>query len=263
MPDWKNNVYFVLVEPVESGNIGASARAIKNMGFKNLILVNGPDPLGDEAWWFAHSAEDILKKMKRARTLEEALKNMHVVVGTTRRKGKRRGKFRNMYSGMDELAEIASTRKVAVLFGREQKGLKTEETDTCSLLYYIPTGGEQPSLNLAQAVMVFAYELSRTEGPSSERPPRQPVVPFGKLDILFERLWYSIKLLEFSPRGNRNPETGTLRQMQSIIRRAQISRAELDMLHSFLGQIEEKLEPEDVRKAKIAEKKRKASKQGG
>ncbi len=215
MKDWKDNVYFVLVEPVESGNIGAAARAIKNMGFRHMALVNGPDPLGDEAWWFAHQAEDILKKLKRYDTLEDSLKDMHYVIGTSRRRGKRRGTFKNMFKGMDELVELARFQRVAILFGREQKGLKTEETEICSQLYYIPTGGEQPSLNLAQAVMVMAYELARTQI-SQERPPRHPPVTLGSLDILFDRLRNVVRLLEFPARGNRDPEKGTHRQLTQI-----------------------------------------------
>ncbi|MBI5409395.1 MAG: hypothetical protein HZA14_08520 [Nitrospirae bacterium] len=60
MKSWKDNVHFILVEPKEAGNIGASARAIKNMGFKNLCLVNPPAVIANEATWFAHGADDRL-----------------------------------------------------------------------------------------------------------------------------------------------------------------------------------------------------------
>jgi TrmH family RNA methyltransferase len=257
MPNWKNNIYFVLVEPVESGNIGAAARAMKNMGFKHLVLVNPPKPLGDEAWWFAHSAEDILKKAKSYPTLKEALAPMHLVVGTTRRKGKRRMALRSLHAGLGHLAQEASSKKVAILFGREQKGLFTEETEECTYLYYIPTGGDQPSLNLAQAVMVVAYEMARTEGLEGTKP-RKPPPANEVLEILFERLWGIIKLLEFPARGNRDPEKGTHRQLKQLLRRAQITQNELDMLHSVCTQIEEKLSPGQVRRSKRVAKQKKS-----
>ncbi len=182
---------------------------------------------------------------------------MHYVIGTSRRRGKRRGTFKNMFKGMDELVELARFQRVAILFGREQKGLKTEETEICSQLYYIPTGGEQPSLNLAQAVMVMAYELARTQI-SQERPPRHPPVTLGSLDILFDRLRNVVRLLEFPARGNRDPEKGTHRQLTQIHRRAQIAKTELDMLHSVCTQVEQKLSPEEVRQAKRVAKKSKS-----
>jgi TrmH family RNA methyltransferase len=257
MKDWKDNIYFVLVEPVESGNIGAAARAMKNMGFRHLVLVNPPEPLGDEAWWFAHSAEDVLKKAKKYPTLKEALAPMHLVVGTTRRKGKRRAALKSLHAGLDLLAQEAASKKVAILFGREQKGLFTEETEECTYLYYIPTGGDQPSLNLAQAVMVMAYELART-GQLDGTKPRKPPPANEVLDILFERLWGIIKLLDFPARGNRDPEKGTHRQLKQLLRRAQITQNELDMLHSVCTQIELKLSPEEVRRSRRVAKSRKA-----
>src|SRR3989304_4423202 len=91
MDDWKQNIYFVLVEPKEPGNIGASARAIKNMGFINLCLVKPPPEMSEEGRWFARNAHDVLDSAEVHDVVEEAIRDKAVVVGTTRREGKRGG----------------------------------------------------------------------------------------------------------------------------------------------------------------------------
>jgi TrmH family RNA methyltransferase len=241
MPEWKNNVHFVLVEPEEAGNVGASARALKNMGFGNLALVN-PPALTDEARWFAHLALDVLDEATVHHTLKDAIKDMHLVVGTTRRKGKKRGVFRNIEEGMEDVASLAQGRRVAVLFGREKKGLSNREAGECGLLFSIPANPEQPSLNLSHAVMVVAYELARagmklTGSPATERNP----VTHGELDTLYGRFSRALKLLDFPRRGSRDPAASTLRQLRHVIGRADITRQELDMFHGMCSQIEKRL----------------------
>ncbi|MBI5632773.1 MAG: RNA methyltransferase [Nitrospirae bacterium] len=159
MENWKENVSFVLVEPKESGNIGASARAIKNMGFMNLSLVNPPSQLTDEARWFACNALDVLESAQTYPDFRSAVADKAIVVGTSRRTGKRRGMILPLEQGAKKIIERAKAGKVAILFGREAKGLLNEEVDECGLLLTIPTSKEHRSLNLSQAVMIVAYEL--------------------------------------------------------------------------------------------------------
>ncbi len=159
MENWKDNVSFVLVEPKESGNIGASARAIKNMGFMNLCMVNPPSQLTDEARWFACNALDVLETARSYPDFKSAIADKSIVVGTSRRTGKRRGMILPLEQGARKIIEKAKAGKVAILFGREAKGLLNEEVDECGLLLTIPTSKEHRSLNLSQAVMIVAYEL--------------------------------------------------------------------------------------------------------
>src|SRR4030066_1603224 len=161
MKDWKDNVYFVLVEPIEAGNIGASARAIKNMGFENLCLVNPASVITEESMRFAYNAHDILESAKTYKTLSEAISDKPIVVGTTRRFGKTRGIIFPVDDGIKKILDSVQNNKVAILFGRENKGLFNEEADECGFLITIPTSDEQPSLNLSQAVLLIAYELSK------------------------------------------------------------------------------------------------------
>src|SRR5512143_2572582 len=121
MDDWKKNVYFVLVEPREPGNIGASARAIKNMGFRNLCLVKPPPEMSEEGRWFARNAHDVLDSAEVYGSVEEAIKGKALVVGTTRRMGKRRGVILPVETGVIRVRDMAVNNKVAVLFGREAR----------------------------------------------------------------------------------------------------------------------------------------------
>jgi TrmH family RNA methyltransferase len=169
--NWKDNIYFVLVEPKEPGNVGASARAIKNMGFKNLCVVNPPAALTEgEGRWFARNAHDVLSSAQIYGTLADAVADKSVVVGTTRRKGKRRGLIMPADEGASRLYRMAASNKVAVLFGREAKGLFNEEVEECGFMLSIPSSKAQPSLNLSHAVLIIAYELFLAEyrGPGNE-----------------------------------------------------------------------------------------------
>ena len=175
MKNWKHNVRFVLVEPTEPGNVGASARAIKNMGFKNLSLVNPPDDMEGYAERLAHNATDVLRAAKEYSSLADALAEASLVIGTSCRRGKRRGMVLPVDKAIEKVFNAASRGgNVAVLFGRERVGLSSAETDECAFMIDIPTDSRQPSLNLAQAVMLVAYELGRrgleAPAPASREP---------------------------------------------------------------------------------------------
>jgi tRNA/rRNA methyltransferase len=247
---WRDRVSFVLVEPQEPGNVGAAARALKNMGFGGLRLVR-PAPFTGEERWFAHLAEDVLEGAERYGSLEEAIGDCSFVVGTTRRAGRLRGVFRNFPEGLRELKGHARRNRVAVLFGREKTGLTNEETALCSILVTIPTRGEQPSLNLAHAVMVVAYELSRRKEPQppeaggqrseSALPATRVLVPHDELESFYRRLERALALLAYKPKGNRDQAKTTLALLRQLTGRAGLTRQELKALHGLCGQIEEKL----------------------
>jgi len=245
MKSWKDNVSFVLVEPREPGNIGASARAIKNMGFGRLCLVN-PAPLNDEAKWFARNALDVLETAPVSQTLQEAMSDKAIVVGTTRRKGKKRGVIYPVGQGVQKLRALAAENKIAILFGREDRGLFNEEVEECGFLLSIPANSEHPSLNLAQAVLIVAYELSRTEYRESEsdvagaRGPAELVRHDG-LALLYARISDTLKLLEYIPMGDRDIEKKIMANLKHFIGRAGITEWELNMLHGICSRIEIKL----------------------
>ncbi|MCX7793522.1 MAG: RNA methyltransferase [Thermodesulfovibrionales bacterium] len=247
---WKDNISFILVEPREPGNIGASARAIKNMGFLNLELVNPfrekifnekeiKKRLEDsEARWFATDAIDILRKVRIHRTLHDAISDKSLVVGTTRRIGKRRGVILSVKEGIKRILEVASSNRVAILFGREDKGLFNEEVKECGFLMTIPTSKRSPSLNLAQAVLIIAYELhcQVTEFSNEKEIIEMPLIKFVNhedIDDLLKRIREALKTLGYIPRGDRDLEEKVMNNLGFLLRRAGLTDWELNMLHGI------------------------------
>ncbi len=161
MKSWKDNISFILVEPKEAGNIGASARALKNMGFKNLELVKPVHFFTDETRFMACNAVDLIEQAIVHSDLKDAIKDKSLVIGTTRRLGKQRGLIIPLKDSIKRIILTAKKNRVAILFGREDKGLSNKEKEECGFLITIPTDFSSPSLNLAQSILLVAYELSQ------------------------------------------------------------------------------------------------------
>ena len=155
-------IIFILVEPAVSENIGASARALKTMGFTELRLVNPCEHLNTDARKLAHGSNDILQNARLFDTLDLAIKDCDLIIGTS---AKHR-RVRNDYYPVTSIQKIISKKgntikQTAVVFGREESGLNNNELQLCDIVSYIPMEITYPSLNLAQAVMLFAWELSK------------------------------------------------------------------------------------------------------
>lgn len=242
MKDWKNNIYFMLVEPKESGNIGAAARAIKNMGFKNLCLINPPAQLTDEAQWLARNALDVLESAPSFSDLKSAISDKALVAGTSRRTGKGRGLFFSVEEGARKIFETSvQNNKIAILFGRESTGLLNKEVKECGFLMTIPSSKEQPSLNISQAVLLTAYELSKAEYRMSHRAKDVRLIDHESLTALYDRIAETLKLLEYIPRGDRDLENKILQNLKFFIGRSGITEWESKMLYGLCSQIEKKL----------------------
>lgn len=255
MEDWKENIFFVLVEPKESGNIGASARAIKNMGFRNLCLVKPPSVITDEARWLAHNALDVLTSAQVFENLDKAVNDMAIVAATTRRTGKHRGLSMTVQKGCEYLMERAGANKVAVLFGREDTGLFNEEIAGCGLLLNIPASREHRSLNLSQAVLIVAYELMKAGYEQGDTPkagvslsgsqgtsvPLAVLVSQEELTALYSRMTGVLRLLDYFPRGDHDIEAKIMQNLKYFIGRAGITDWEMRMLYGICSQIEKKI----------------------
>lgn len=151
-------VRFVLVRPATGGNVGAAARALKNMGLGALCLVDPQEYDVAEARRLAHGAGDVLRRARRFATLDEAIADCRWVTGTTRRAGRRRSVLQTPRAWAASVHAQPGRRPLAVVFGPEADGLSAPELARCHDLVCIPAHPAQPSLNLAQAVLVLAYE---------------------------------------------------------------------------------------------------------
>ncbi len=165
----------VLVRPQEEGNIGAVARAMSNFGLDRLLLVAPAAALGNTAYAFAMHAHAILDRAERHPDLASALAGFHFVAGTASLRD--RGWAQPILAPRDlpgHLAQHAAGARVALLFGAEVSGLTREELVRASVLVRIPAAVENPTLNLAQAVLIVAYELHLARGAPALAAP-EPV----------------------------------------------------------------------------------------
>jgi tRNA (cytidine32/uridine32-2'-O)-methyltransferase len=138
--------------------MGAVARAIKNMGIDGLILVRPNRERWLEAIKMAPGAEDILEDAPIYSCIEKALADMHYVIGTTRRIRKYRLQIFEPREAMADILRLPADHRVAIVFGSERNGLTNHELSFCQKVVVIPTNHTLPSINLAQAVMIMAYE---------------------------------------------------------------------------------------------------------
>jgi len=168
------HVRIVLVEPLEAGNVGAAARAMKNFGFTDLWIVGGKTERTDNvsAWW-AVGAIDVVENATRVETLEEALADCHLTVATTAIRG------RAVYDHLraEDVPRIAQEslgeeHRIGIVFGREKWGLTGQEVMLCQRTASIPTWPEFPTMNLAQSVAIFCYELGK--GLQPRKPAADP-----------------------------------------------------------------------------------------
>ncbi|MEC9039951.1 MAG: tRNA (cytosine(32)/uridine(32)-2'-O)-methyltransferase TrmJ [Pseudomonadota bacterium] len=156
---YNDQVRIVLVETTHSGNIGAVARAMKNMGLGNLWLVN-PSSFPDEASYArASSASDVLDRAQVVSSLDEALSECVLVMGTSARGRKVPWPVISPPQAAVTAAENSARGPVALVFGRESNGLSNEELQRCHYHIHIPSNPDYSSLNLAMAVQVVCYEL--------------------------------------------------------------------------------------------------------
>lgn len=157
-------IHFILVEPAVPENVGAAARAIKTMGFTSLRLVNTKAHLDEKAGWLAHASNEILENAQEFKTLEKATNDIDWIIGTSAKKRRVNEDYypSNKINDLIE-AKSDSIQNLAIVFGREESGLRNDELKICDIVTSVPMKTKYPSLNLAQSVMIYAYTLSQLQ----------------------------------------------------------------------------------------------------
>ncbi len=198
-----SGVRLVLIETQQPGNLGAVARAMGNMGFSELCLVQPQaDRNHNDAKAMAMAAYPLLQQVRFFEKLTDALEGCHTAIGFTRRIGRQRREFLEM----KELASFVQTarrqqEKVALIFGPESRGFTTEEANACQLLVRIPSTEKCPSLNLAQAVMVVCYELQRKQW-QFEEMSRSGAATIEDLEGMYAHLQETLETVSFTDEQN-------------------------------------------------------------
>jgi tRNA (cytidine32/uridine32-2'-O)-methyltransferase len=154
-----NSIKVVLVGTTHPGNIGATARAMKNMGIVNMALVEPKEFPSDIATYRSKAAKDVLENAEVFDTLKMAISDCELVIGTSARERKVPWPILNPKDASQEVSRGSLNNKVAVVFGREDRGLTNEELGLCNIHVHIPTDPEYSSLNLSQAVQIMVYEI--------------------------------------------------------------------------------------------------------
>lgn len=237
----------VIVEPSVAGNIGATARVMKNFGFNDLVLINPQTEFTSQTYQFALKASDILESAKIYSSLEEFKKTVSFLVGTTAKIIKDQGSTdaRVAVNTTDpSLINILSTKgDIGLVFGREDIGLLNKEINLCDMTIHIPTAKEYKALNLAQAVAIILYSLHKLTLKGKITDYRE--ANRDEKEILIELFSKNVSVLGY----NKNKEKHLIRRFRNIIGRAFISGKEATSLcgvfsRSFnkIVELEKKLE---------------------
>ncbi len=231
------NIPVVLVEPQGALNIGSVCRAMKNFGFSRLRMVRPQaDYLGDEARRMAVKAADLLETAEIFSSLEECLADCSLALGSTRRFGKYREDFLHPDEAAEYLLSINEKGKTALVFGREDRGLLTSELDLCQRLITIPTSDDLPSMNMAQAVALCLYEVSRTGAKMEGKGGGERKLASGKtLESMYRHM--RTTLLEIEYLDPQNPDH-ILRSYRRVFGRAGLNDREVRILRGLWSRIE-------------------------
>lgn len=227
-----DNIRIVLVEPKVPGNVGASARAIKNMGLSRLVLVNPWYKNHPQSRYMAHGSEDILAGALVVDDLKTAVADSVLVVGTTQRK-RTSAPYMNPEQAANEILESSLSGPVSILFGREDRGLLNEELKICQILATIPSSSAQPSLNLSQAVMVLSYEIFSAVHPGASSP--MDLAPVEVIEALYEHLNRSLSTLGFK---QWNEGDNYMKSLRRVFSRTKLERRDVATIHKLCGEID-------------------------
>jgi len=230
-----SRVEIVLVRPSRPANVAAACRAMKNMGLRTLWLVD-PKPGLDEASAraFAYGAWDVLDGARRAASLLEAVSTSDAVVGTTGLEVEGAWTPRRLAA---EAPALAGERALTLVFGPEATGLTVAERRLCHLLVRIPSDPEQPSLNLAQAVLLLAYELRLAFlalNTPTGTPDAEARASAGEVEQAVAELRHG--LLEIGYLDAQNPDH-ILTELRGLVARARPTPREVLLLRGLAKQM--------------------------
>jgi tRNA/rRNA methyltransferase len=237
-----DNFHVILVEPAYGLNIGATARAMMNLGFRHLHLVAPKNYDPERARSTALAAEPILKAMRFHDTFMEAIGEMEEVVGLAFRRGRNPSNFVTLTEWTEQLATRAS-RKTALVFGPEDNGLRQEHLNYCRWIVRIPSSTAFDSFNLAQSVLLVLYEITKAlPDAAALTAPREirrsPTVnDYVQLDRLLEGVMQGSG---FIPSDTPPPDA-----VRNLFGRLDLTTQEIGILLSLFGRINLALHPKE------------------
>ena len=234
-----SHIRIVLVRPTHPGNVGATARAMKNMSLRNLYLVAPERFPSPEATDRAAGADDVLDAAVICASLDEAIKDCHLVLGTTARPRRIEWPALDPADGARRLVQGSEQGPVALLFGQERTGLLNAELDRCHFMVTIPADPVYSSLNLASAVQILAYELYRATpaGMAEATEPRAGRPASGEdMQRYYRHLEQVLQEIGFL--DPENPRY-LMRRLMRLFNRASPDNNEMNILRGILTAIQQ------------------------
>jgi TrmH family RNA methyltransferase len=230
-------IRFVLVETSHPGNVGAVARAMKNMELRDLVLVRPRQFPAPEATARASGASDLLAGARVVGSVEEAVAGAGFVIGTTARDRDSHFRVLDVRDAATRLAAEARRAPVAVLFGSERTGLTNDELAACHALLRIPANPQYASLNVAMAAQLVAYEIYRSRGARLElsAPEAPPAAP-EEMARLYAHL--EAVLVEIDFRDRTQSGTHLTTRIRRFLQRAELDANEVNILRGILTAVQ-------------------------
>jgi tRNA (cytidine32/uridine32-2'-O)-methyltransferase len=238
------NIRIVLVEPSHPGNIGAAARAMKNMGIKHLYLIDPKRFPDNEAIYRASGADDIVENAVVVTKLADAIADCEVVFGTSTRDRVMPQPLINVKDAAYKIIDEFENAKIAILFGPEKFGLSNEDLMHCHYHVRIPTVDGFSSLNLAAAVQVVAYELyitwieaQKLTYKAQSKKNRGRMATIAEMEGLYQHIEKAMTEINFlDPAKPRK----LMQRIRRLINRSHIDRDDLDLLRGMMTAVQKK-----------------------
>lgn len=230
-----SHIKVVLVETSHPGNIGAVARAMKNMSMSNLRLVSPKIFPSADATARASGANDLLSAAEIYDSLAEAIADCQIVLGASARDRTISWPELTARACAEKFVESEKSKvNVAIVFGRENSGLKNNELDLCHYLLRIPCNSDYSSLNLAAAVQVVCYELFVATGQREESTigdkNADPIASMKQMELFYEHLQQTIADIGFL---HADKTQSVMRRLRRIFNRIELDTKELDILRGI------------------------------
>ncbi|MFT3904752.1 MAG: RNA methyltransferase [Steroidobacteraceae bacterium] len=235
-------IRIVLVETSHPGNIGAAARAMKNMDLDELVLVRPKQFPHPEATARASGADDVLAQARCVQSVAEAVAGCGLVLATTARERDQYYRVLDVRAAARRAVEAATAAPVAILFGAERTGLTNEELASAHALLRIPTSSVYASLNLGMAVQLVAYEILRERvRPADDVTVRAvPLAPPAEMERLYEHLQRVLDVVEF--RDKTQSGTHLIGRFRRFLQRAELDVNEVQILRGMLKAMEQSVQ---------------------
>ncbi|WOF15681.1 RNA methyltransferase [Methanoplanus sp. FWC-SCC4] len=226
-------IEIVLCEPLYEGNIGFTARVMKNFGFNNLTLINPPE-IGDDAIARSSHARDVLENARHVSSLDEIIDKSNLLIATTGELSKSVSTAMRMpYYTPSELRDIIKDidGRVSIIFGRENWGLSNEEISKCDIICTIPTSHVYPIVNISHAVGIVVYELANLPRGIYEYASRI------EMDALHEHFNEFLNTIDHPDYKREN----TLVMLRRIFGRTMLTTREVSTMHGLLRRAENRI----------------------